>query len=120
MPPPPALRRLRQFVSADAADFEVLYPPVVGHTHEDVDRFFSYILSPVLLRRRFETPEDLSTNVTISDAGINTNGKTHGKTNEAEDNKRKNSHEVKNVAEPASSSSQRTADTDTLAKKRKM
>ena len=66
------------------------------------------------------SPPDWSTNVTISDTGLNTNGKMHGKTNEAKDNKRKNSHEVKYVAEPTSSSSQGTADTDTLAKKRKM
>ena len=30
-----------------------------GHTHEDVDRFFSYILVTVLRRRRFEVPQDL-------------------------------------------------------------
>ena len=111
--PPPALRRLRQFDSADVADFEVLYPP---------ERDFQ-VLCPMLEDLTLENPPtdppDWSTNVTISDAGINTNGKTHGKTNEATDNKRKNSHEVKNVAEPASSR-QRTADTDTLAKKRKM
>ena len=30
-----------------------------GHTHEDVDRFFAFILVMVLRRYRFETPEDL-------------------------------------------------------------
>ena len=63
-------------------------------------------------------PPDWSTNVTISDAGIDTNGKTHGKTNEAKDNKRKNSREVQTRNEARGS--QWTADTDTLAKKRKM
>ena len=64
------------------------------------------------------SPPDWSTNVTISDAGLNTNGKTHGKTNEAKDNKRKNSHEVQ--TRNGARGSQWTADTDTLAKKRKM
>ena len=32
---------------------------VEGHTHEDVDRFFAYILVMVFRRYRFETPEDL-------------------------------------------------------------
>ena len=30
-----------------------------GHTHEDVDRFFAFILVMVVRRYRFETPEDL-------------------------------------------------------------
>ncbi len=37
----------------------------VGHTHEDIDLLFGIILSTVLQRVRFQTPEELVMHLTI-------------------------------------------------------
>ena len=43
---------------------------IVGHTHEDIDQLFSVLLSLVVRRRRFHTPDELVMEIQIAMANI--------------------------------------------------
>ncbi len=54
---------------------------VVGHTHEDIDRLFAFLIASVIRRKAFHCPEDLATDIVEGMAGYFS---PHGEVCEAE------------------------------------